>query len=160
MKNGMLDRRITPVNKASVICGGYVVYDGSRWRFSTHLAQSPPNLLCIIMILSFQFRKLFSGTLVAIYLIRRRWIFPFVPKLEILLGQGGTYMNLPYIHQQRGWSADLNGMEDLAICKVCLFAGRAIAVSRYARHCSVPVGLRMLCPACAAVVRQGIAIMG
>lgn len=69
-------------------------------------------------------------------------------------------MNSLDITEYRGWRADLHGMEDLATCKVCLYAGRAKAVSRYARHFSVPVGLRMLCPACAAEVCQGTAIMG
>ena len=63
-------------------------------------------------------------------------------------------------HGYREWSADLYGMEDLATCKICLFSGRAKAVSRYARHFSVPVGFEIFCPACAAVVRQGSAIMG
>jgi len=69
-------------------------------------------------------------------------------------------MDSLYIHGNREFSADLFGMVDLATCKVCLFAGRAKGVFRYARHFSVPVGLRMLCPACAAVVCQGTAIMG
>jgi len=69
-------------------------------------------------------------------------------------------MNSLNIHGYRGWRTDLYGMEDLATCKVCLFAGRAKTVSRYARHFSVPVGLRRFCPACAAVVVQGTEIMG
>lgn len=156
----MPDRRITPVNKASVICGGYVVYDGSRWWFSTQLALSPSNLLSIIKILPFQFWKLFFGTLVAIYLIRKRWALPFVPRFEFLSGQGGTYMISPYVHEYRDWSADLFGVEDLVTCKICFFAGRAKAVSRYARHFSVPIGFRISCPTCAAVVCQRDAIMG
>jgi len=69
-------------------------------------------------------------------------------------------MNAPFFHEYKGWGADLFGVEDLVTCKICLFAGRAKAVSRYARHFSIPVGLRIMCPACAAVVCQGTAIMG
>lgn len=69
-------------------------------------------------------------------------------------------MNSLCIHDYRDWSADLFGVEDLVPCKICFFAGRAKAVSRYARHFGVPVGLRTICPTCAAVVCQGTAIMG
>lgn len=68
-------------------------------------------------------------------------------------------MNSAYHHEYMDLSSDLFGMEDLVTCKVCLFAGRAKAVSLYARHFSVPVGLRLLCPACAALVCQGTEIL-
>lgn len=68
-------------------------------------------------------------------------------------------MNSPYIPQYRDRSADLFGVEDLVPCKLCFFAGRAKAVSRYARHFSVFVGSGSICPSCAVVVCQDTAIM-
>ena len=69
-------------------------------------------------------------------------------------------MNSPYIHEYRDWSADLFGVKDLVTCKICFFAGKAKAVSRYARHFSVPVGLRIICPTCASIECQAAAIIG
>lgn len=145
----------------AVIFRSYVICDGCRRRVSSRPAEPPSSFSSTIKLLSVQQRKVFSGTLVARYLHSRRWGTSVRSEnLSFSYEYGGTYMNSLDIHRYREGSADLYGMEDLATCKLCLFSGRAKAVSRYARHFSVPVGLRMFCPACAAVVCQGAAIMG
>jgi len=64
-----------------VIYGSYVICDGCCRRFFSHPAEPPTTFSSTIKLLSFQFRKVFSGTLVAMYLLSRRSALPFVPKI-------------------------------------------------------------------------------
>jgi hypothetical protein len=57
----------------SVKCGSYVKYDGCRWRFLLHLALSLSIFPFTIKPLHSLYPWVFSGTLVAIYMLSRTW---------------------------------------------------------------------------------------